>query len=205
MSNIRFPFWQEVRKLLVDRLDGTHAERVEAYPPKVLMTDHDGPYARMRVDVGQTGFFAGREFRTFQEFTIASGASVTIRATVPNDIILFDTSVSVDSGIIRMDLYAGGTADGPWTAMPVIRKNTMSVAPVVANQVTLHYDGGLTGGILIDRTRISASSLGGVGSSVGASQGSERGVGAGTYYYTLTNEGNQPAKVIFKGHWEERV
>ena len=57
MSNIKFPFWQEVRKLLVDRQDGTYAERVEAYPPSKLMTDSDGDYARLRVDVGQTGFF----------------------------------------------------------------------------------------------------------------------------------------------------
>lgn len=203
--NTKFPFWQELRKLLVDRGDGTYAERVEAYPPKVLMTDNDGPYARVRVDVAQTGFFAGREFRTFQEFTIPSLAVVTIRATVPINIILFDTSISIDSGTLKFDLYAGGSASGPWTALPVIRKNTMSVTPVVVNQVTLDYDGAFSGGILIDRTRISASSLGGVGSSVGASQGSERGVGPGTYYYTLTNEGNQSAKVIFKGHWEERA
>ena len=55
--------WQELKKLLVDMQDGTHAERIEAYPPKVLMTDGNGSYARLRVDVGQTGFFAGREFR----------------------------------------------------------------------------------------------------------------------------------------------
>lgn len=59
MSNIRFPFWQEVRKLLVDRQDGTFAERVEAYPPAKLMTDDDGNYSRLRVDVGQTGFLQG--------------------------------------------------------------------------------------------------------------------------------------------------
>lgn len=39
MSNIRFPFGQEIRKLLVDRQDGTYAERVEAYPPKFLLTN----------------------------------------------------------------------------------------------------------------------------------------------------------------------
>jgi hypothetical protein len=59
--NIKFPFWQEVRKLLIDRNDGAFAERVEAYPPTKLMTDNDGDYARLRVDVWQTGFFAGRE------------------------------------------------------------------------------------------------------------------------------------------------
>lgn len=204
MSNTNFPFWQGLKKLLVDRGDGTHAERVEAYPPKVLMTDNDGPYARVRVDVAQTSFWAGREFRTFQELTIAAGATATIRATVGVNIVLFDTSLIIDAGVVRMDLFAGGSAAGPWTSMPVIRKNTMSTTPVVASQVTLDYDGAYTPGVMIDRTRISASSQGGVGSSVGAYQGSERGVGPGTYYYAITNEGNQTSKVIFKGHWEER-
>lgn len=58
MADIHWRFWQEIAKRLIDRQDGTYAERVEAYPPKVLMTDDDGPYARVRVDVGQTGFFA---------------------------------------------------------------------------------------------------------------------------------------------------
>lgn len=204
MSNIRFPFWQEVRKLLVDRLDGTYAERVEAYPPKVLMTDNDGPNARLKVDVSNTSLLSGYEFRTFQEFTIASGATATIRATVGVDIILFDTNIQISEGIIRMDLHAGGSAAGPWTDMPVIRKNTMSSAPVIVSQVALAYDGSYTGGVMIDRTRVSSSTPGNIGMSVGASQGSERGVGPGTYYYTLTNEGNQTTKVIFKGYWEER-
>lgn len=42
---------------------------VVAHPPLVLMTDGNGPNARLRVDVGQTGFFAGREFRTFRRLT----------------------------------------------------------------------------------------------------------------------------------------
>ena len=77
--NVKFPFWQGLLKLLTDMGDGTHAERVEAYPPKVLMTDGNGTYARMRVDVGQTGFFAGREARTFHEFAIPTGQSQIIK------------------------------------------------------------------------------------------------------------------------------
>lgn len=204
MSNTNFPFWQGLKKLLVDRGDGTHAERVEAYPPVKLMTNNDGQYSRLRVDDAKTCFFSGCEYRTFQEFTIPAGAVVTIRATVNVNIILFNTNLSVDAGVIRLDLYVGGSAAGPWTAMPVIRKNTMSVTPVIASQVSLHYDGAYTPGTMIDRTRISSLSLGGAGNSVSSDQGSERGVGAGTYYYTLTNEGNQSSKVIFKGYWEER-
>lgn len=189
-------------KKLIDRGDGTHAERVEAYPPVKLMTDSDGQYARVRVDVAQTSFWASKEFRTFQKFSIAAGASVTIRATVGVNIVLFDTSVYTEDATIEMQLKVGGTASGPWTAMPVIRRNTMSDAPVVTSQVTLDYDGGHTGGTLIDLIRVPANNK---GSGISPAASSERGVGPGTYYYVLSNVGNKTATVIYSGRWEERT
>ena len=51
------PFNEDMR--LVDMQDGTFAERVDAYPPKKLLTDDNGDYARLRVDVGQTGSLRG--------------------------------------------------------------------------------------------------------------------------------------------------
>lgn len=199
--NIKFPYWQELRKLLVDRGDGTHAERVEAYPPRVLMTDGDGPFARLRVDVGQTGFWAGRMFRTFQKLEIPSTGVVTIRATVPVNIVLHDTSFFVEGSSIEMQLRVGGTAAGPWTPLPVIRVNTQTTAPLLANNVTLDYDGAHTGGTMIDLIRIPA---GNKSSNISAAS-AERGVGPGTYYYVITNIGNQLATVVFSGIFEERV
>ena len=199
--NIKWPFWKDLFKLLVDRGDGTHAERVEAYPPAKLMTDGDGAYSRLRVDVGQTNFWSGKQFRTFQKLTILSPGTVAIRATVGVNIILNETSFHTENSGIEVGLYVGGTADGPWTSMPIIRKNTMTNAPVIASQVTMDYDGSHTGGTLIDLLRVSAgnkqSSVGGIDS--------ERGVGPGTYYYVITNTGNQTATVVFSGFWEERV
>lgn len=199
--NIKWPFWKDEFKLLVDRNDGTHAERVEAYPPAKLMTDNDGEYARLRVDVGETQFWAGKQFRTFQKVTIAAGATVSIRATVGVNIILYETSFHTEDSSIEVQLRAGGTASGPWTSMPVIRKNTMTTAPVITSQVTLDYDGSHTGGTLIDLIRVMA---GNKGSNFSAGD-SERGVGPGTYYYVITNTGNQTATVVFSGYWEERI
>lgn len=201
MADIKYRAYDKVDKRLIDMGDGTFAERVEAYPPLKMLTDDNGEYARLRVDVAQTGFFAGKEFRTFQKLTIASTAVATIRATVPVDIILFETSISTENSTIEMELRVGGTADGPWTPMPVFRKSTMSVTPVYTNQVTLDYNGAHTGGTLIDLVRVPANNK---GSSLSGSS-SERGVGAGTYYYVLTNVGKQSATVIFNGYWEERV
>lgn len=199
--NVKWPFWQNLFKLLVDRGDGTHAERVEAYPPSVLMTDGDGEYARLRVDVGQTGFWSGKQFRTFQKLSIASGGSVAIRATVGVNIILYETSFTTEDSSIEVQLRAGGTAAGPWTSMPVLRKNTMTTAPVITSQVTMDYDGGHTGGVVIDTIRVTA---GNKTANVGGTD-SERGVGPGTYYYVITNTGNLTATVVFSGWWEERV
>ena len=199
--NIKWPFWQNLFKLLIDRGDGTHAERVEAYPPMKLMTDGDGDYARVRVDQGQTSFWSGKQFRTFQKLSIASGASVAIRATVGVNIILYETSFTTEDSSIEVQLLAGGTAAGPWTSIPVIRKNTMTTAPVVTSQVTMDYDGAHTGGTLIDLIRVIA---GNKTANVGSTE-SERGVGLGTYYYVITNTGNLTATVVFSGWWEERV
>lgn len=199
--NIKWPFWQNLFKLLVDRNDGTYAERVEAYPPAKLMTDNDGDYSRLRVDVGQTNFWSGKQFRTFQKLSIVSAASVTIRATVGVNIVLYETSFTTEDSSIEVQLKVGGTAAGPWTSMPVIRKNTMTTAPVITSQVAMDYDGGHTGGTMIDLLRVTA---GNKQSSVGGTD-SERGVAPGTYYYVITNTGNQTATVVFSGWWEERV
>ena len=199
--NIKWPFWQNLFKLLVDRGDGTHAERIEAYPPIKLMTDSDGTYARLRVDQGQTNFWSGKQFRTFQKLEIAPAAVVTIRATVGVNIVLYETSFTTENSSIEVQLRAGGAATGPWTAMPVIRKNTMTTSPVITSQVAMDYDGGHTGGVVIDLVRAVA---GNKQSSVGGTD-TERGVGPGTYYYVITNTGNQTATVVFSGFWEERV
>ena len=186
---------------LIDMEDGSWCERVEAYPPIKLMTDGNGEYARLRVDVGETQFWAGKQFRTFQKLSIVSGASVAIRATVGVNIVLYETSFHTEDSSIEVQLKAGGTAAGPWTSMPVIRKNTMTNAPVITSQVTMDYDGGHTGGTLIDLIHVTANNKG----SNFASGDSQRGVGPGTYYYVITNTGNQTAIVVFSGYWEERV
>lgn len=168
--------------------------------PKKFYTDGDGAYARLRVDVGQTGFWSGKMFRSFQKLTLAAGAVVTIRATVAADIVLHDTTFGVEGSSIEMQLRVGGTADGPWTALPIIRLNNMSTAPVVASTVTLEYDGAHTGGTLIDLIRVPAGNK----SSNTSTSAAERGVGAGTYYYVISNTGNQEAVVVFSGIWEQR-
>jgi len=206
MSNIRFPFWQEVRKLLVDRQDGTFAERVEAYPPAKLMTDDDGNYSRLRVDVGQTGFFAGREARMFHEFAILSGTSQVIKIVAPVDTILQTFSVELDLAEIRVELVAGGTESGTFgTSIPVFKTNTMSTASDYVPQVTMSYGGTHTGGTVVNvLTAISGSNKNKAVSSAGA-ETLPIGFPAGTYYIRLINTDGATANGIFRAQWEERL
>lgn len=204
--NIKFPFWQEVRKLLVDRGDGTYAERVEAYPPTVLMTDNDGPYARMRVDVGQTGFFAGREAYTFYEFSIPTGQSQVIKVVSLSDTIVQIFSVELDLASIRVELVVGGTEGGTFsTSLPIFKSNTMTTASAYVPQVTMAYGGTHTGGTVVDLlTAISGDKL---QKSTAATATEDLPVAfpAGTYYIRITNTDGATATGIFRARWEERL
>lgn len=205
MSNTRFPFWQEVRKLLVDRQDGTFAERIEAYPPKVLMTDADGTYARMRVDVGQTGFFAGREARTFYEFSIASGASQVIKVVAPINTVVQMFSIELLLAEIRLELRVGGTEEGTFnTALPIFPVNTMTTASGYVPQVSMNRGGTHTGGTVVDLLIAVSGANANKAVASSATEALPQGFAAGTFYIALTNTDGATATGIFRARWEER-
>ena len=203
--NIKFPFWQELRKLLVDMSDGTHAERVEAYPPKVLMTDGNGQYARLRVDSGQTGFFAGREFRMFREFSIATGASIVIKVVAGVDTIIQIFGAELDLAELRIELRYGGTESGTFaTVLPAFKTNTMSTASSYASQVQFRTGGTHTGGTIVDLLTLISGDNRNKASSSSASENLPQGFPAGTYYIHLINTDGATATGIFRAQWEER-
>jgi hypothetical protein len=203
MSNTNFPFWQGLKKLLVDRGDGTHAERVEAYPPVKLMTDGDGPYARVRVDVGQTGFFAGREFSAFDEYSIAQGASIAIRAIATVDVFLSTFLVDNWAGNVRIELRTGSTVTSPFVNdIPVMRVNsTTGVDFSYTTHVDMDNGGVVTGGTMLDVFQVDS---GNKSDSVSGGSTDPIGMPAGTYYIVISNIGNVTAKGVFKARWEER-
>ena len=192
-------------KKLIDRGDGTHAERVEAYPPVKLMTDSDGDYARMRVDVGQTGFFAGREARTFYEFSIESGTTEVIKVVSPINTIVQIFSVELDLAEIRLELRVGGTEGGTFdTALPIFKTNTMTSQSGYTPQVTMNLGGTHTGGTLVNvLTAISGANP---NKAVASSATDELpdGFAAGTFYIKLINTDGATASGIFRARWEER-
>lgn len=197
------PFNEDMR--LVDMQDGTFAERVDAYPPKKLLTDDNGDYARLRVDVGQTGFFAGREARTFYQFEIASGATQVIKVVSQTDTIVQMFSVELDLAEIKLELVVGGTEGGTFdTPLPIFKTNTMSTASDYTPTVTMNRGGTHTGGTVVDL--LTAISGDNVNKSVSqsASENLPQGFSAGTFYIRLTNTDGNTAQGIFRARWEER-
>jgi len=181
-------------------------EMVVAYPPQKLLTDGDGDYARLRVDVAQTGFFAGREFRTFRRLSIASGGVLVVKAVVPIDVILFELAIELVDGWIDIETVAGGTPGGTFSeTLPIFRRNNMSVAPVVTPQVVLTAGGTHTGGTILDVLAVKAASATAQSSSVGGRTTDERGVAPATYHFRISNPGSGTATGVWRAWWEERA
>jgi hypothetical protein len=181
-----------------------------------LLTSGDYDSARLKTDNTRTGFDEGRQFRTFHEYNIASGTSQWIRATVTDDIILLNTSVSLDISRLRLTLWVGGTPQGTWdTPVPTIPKNTMARAPVHTSFVSLDAGGSLVltgdettnpaGAIQLDIARLISESQGNNANTVGGQIADERGVGANVYYYRLQNIDGATAEGVFSADWENQL
>lgn len=181
--------------------------------PHDLYTSSNETYRRFRVDVAQTGFFEGREFRTFKELSIASGATLVMRITVPVNTILQNVRLSLDAGSVKLRTVVGGTPTGTFSeALPIIPKNTMTGGVFPAPPVPLYLaqniiESGataLTGGVDIDILRLVVANASGQASSIGAAADDSRGVGPGTYYWIFNNFGQGTATGVFSSFWEER-
>lgn len=205
MADIKWRFWQDITKRLIDRSDGTWAERVEAYPPAKLMTDSDGDYSRLKVDVGQTGFFAGREARTFYEFSIASGASQVIKVVAPTNTIVQTLSLELELAEMRLELVIGGTEGGTFaTPLPIFKTNTMTTASAYVPQVTMAVGGTHTGGTVVDLLTAISGANANKAISSSATEALPQGFAAGTFYIRLINTDGNTATGIFRARWEER-
>lgn len=176
------------------------------WPLDLFTSDNTGT-RRMRVDIAQTGFFEGREFRSFYEFSIPSGQSVVLKFTSPVDFILFQQNLDVDASSVKFTAEIGGTEGGSFaTPLPVIGKNRMASrpAPHYAPKVAITTGGTYTGGTVVEVVRVVSSGATAQQATVGAQISDERGLPAGSYYLRLTNIGNGTATGVYSLIWEER-
>lgn len=183
-----------------------------ATPPSDLMTDYGyGPSRRLRVDPGQTGFFAGRMFRNYHEALIpVAGPSVQFRFTSPVDFILWQQNLDLTQGALEMRVYTGATPSGTYVDKTPIGVNRMTERPqpYYDAQCRIGFGGNFTGGTEVDLLKLRASAANNTANNVGGDF-SERGLPAGTYYgrfSTLTGgvTVNDSAQMIYSLQWEER-
>lgn len=180
-------------------------ERVDLSPD--LYTSNTEGFRRIRVDSGQTGFFEGREFRTFFEISLATGTSSYIKFVSPVDFIIFEQSLTLDAGSVRFTALTGATSVGTYSnILPVIGKNRMSVrkSPFYVSQCTLASGGTVTGGTVVELFRVTAANATAQQQTVLGAASTERGLPAGTYFLRIENIGNGTATGVYSLIWEER-
>ena len=201
-------------KRLVDMGDGSHAELVATKQlpgttnavtlPVNLVTGTTKP--RLRVDVGQTGFFEKREFELFREFATATTATYLMRVVAPINFILAELDISLEAGTARLATFSGGVPTGTFSeTLPYVAANTMTeTPPTYVPQVVITAvptGGSLAGGTPIRVTRLKAADNSNFAGSVGSTPDLIVGRGPGTYYLTLELTA---AIGVLKGRIEER-
>lgn len=183
--------------------------------PVAFFTDRGGPSTRLRVDPGQTGFFAGRMFRSFVSASIpVAGPAVSFRFVSPVNFILWSQELTLTQGALQFEVFTGATDGGSWTTeLPIIGVNRMSERPTPFYNplVTIQTGGSFTGGTRVDLMIVNAgANVGNQSSQNAGGQTTERGLPAGTYFgrFSTLTGGIAPvdaALFLFALAWEERV
>lgn len=182
-----------------------------------VTSDLGSGFDRQRVDVGQTGFFEGREFRSYFEFSIDAGTSLAVGATrnfrfsSPVDFILQSQIIEVDKGGVRIRAFTGATDGGGWSAVPIIAKNRSPERrqfPIgyYVGQATFSTGGTFSGGTEVDVLRARTASQSVSASNVGAVQDAARYLPAGTYFLIMQPLAgvNDASEGTYSLSWEER-
>ncbi len=176
-----------------------------------LLTSRRTGYGRIRVDVAQTGFWEGREFRLNYPLSIATTSQVVLRFTSPIDFVLQLQSLSAsDVGILfRAYRASQGTEGGTWTPVQnLLPNNSISTTPDYTPQCEIDTGGTFTpgGGEMPTETiRLIVVNATGQRATVGGTSIKERGLPAGTYYLVFTNPtGSGTALGIYDLVYEER-
>jgi len=173
--------------------------------PKDIYTSSTENYRRIRVDTAQTSFFQGRQFRSYYDFGLTASEVRYFRFTSLTDFVLFDQSISVSGGSIRLSVWTGSTPAGTWTNIPVIGKNRMSSIPQppYISSVTFQTGGTFTAGTEVEAIRLVSATATAQQSTVGASSGDERGLPASSFYIKIEATSSTPT-VVYSLFWEER-
>lgn len=173
--------------------DGAHAETVISQPPAELLTGTTNP--RLRVDVGQTGFFERRTWSINYEFSTTNPIAATplvFRFIMPTNFIIHAHGLTVDQGGVTLRTYtaAQGTPGGTFgTSQALSSENSMDEQVAYSFQSQVASGGTFTpsaGQVPLTPLRVRTANATAQQSSVGGEAVSEKGRAAGTYYAVLS-------------------
>lgn len=164
-------------------------------------------YDRVRVDVGQTGFFEGRMFRTYDKISLAAAGTLSYRVTAPVAFILHQHKLALKEGGLSIAIFdSTATPSGSWTALPIIGVNRMTErrSPFYAAQMIVEKGGTFTGGTELDYFELLVANA--VSQASLTDETEERGLPASTFYIRASVLAGVSGTTsgVMRLQWEER-
>lgn len=157
--------------------------------PSDMLTSDQAEVRRLQVDVSQTGFWAGREFRAFKEFVVGATPYV-VRVTIPSSIkgiIVHSLVMSCYQGGVHFRSWRAGTPGGVWTPIIPRPNNEIPDQAGYVGVVTIEEGGTLTSpSIQGDIITVFANESGKSSTTSIVGIDGERGIGPSTIYLELT-------------------
>lgn len=173
------------------------------YPSTIQIFRSD----RANVDNELASFYAGTQFRTFKEITLAPAGVYVVKMMRPIDIIIRSFTMHINSGEMRCDIYRNATLSGTFSdVLPVIQRNETALRPTPLYQPKCSLSGGgsASDGTLYDIMDVKTSGASGQAATVGDENVNQLGAPANSVgTYKFSNPGNASATCVFAMWWEE--
>ena len=171
-----------------------------------IATSREQEFARIPVDIAQTSFFEGREFRFIRKLE----TPIVYRFTAPVEFILSYQSLGVVDGEYEFYAWRGDnvTESGTWTSEPVIAKNISLTRRLFngsfyAGQCTIDSGGSIVvtdSNLYADYDYLKTANASGQATGIADQSTQGRYLAAGTYYLQFTGVGTG----LYALEWEER-
>lgn len=192
--------------------------------PPHLFTDDPSNWdaqSRIQVDVGQTGFFQGTEFRATRKLRIPVGQEIVFKNIVTVDLIIQRFQFSIANGNYEVHVWGADNVTENITfstTVPFFPKNGSSEFSLFdgaryASQMQIFTSGAVTAGsaitvtdpdLYVDYVEMKSSQATAQSASGISDPGTFRYAPAGTFYTQITNIGNDAVRGIINNEWEER-
>lgn len=177
----------------------------------VHSTRRDNRFGRLRVDVANTAFWEGKEYRIDLEYSVGA-TPIVIKFSSPINFILQSQTLACDQEAVRLRVYrdSQGVEGGTFSQVqPIYKVNFMTETPSVPNQVSITKGGTFTpngGEVAVETIRVRAANATAQKATVSGAIGDERGLPPGTYYLILERlAGSANAEGVYYLKWEERA